>query len=101
MFDFASLHSEPSDPSPARAGGDGEITWRHPHILAHRREQFGDLRAELFAGESNGTHELELSGLNHALIVRRQGVASRWEVECPDDDWRAKLPELRPGSVLF
>ena len=101
MLDFASLHSERSFSSPAPASSDAEIIWRHPRIIAHRREQFGDLGAEFFAGEANDTHELEVSAATHTLIMRCQGVGSRWEIEWPDESQRAKLPELRRGSILF
>lgn len=101
MFDLASLPSEPSidQPEPACAGGD--VMWRHTHILAHRREQFGEVSAQLFACESNDVHELEISASSHTLIMRCQGVASRWEVEWPDEGRRQKLPELRGGSIVF
>jgi AraC-like DNA-binding protein len=101
MFDLASLHSEPSFDLPPPGGDGAEIVWKRAHILAHRSEQFGEVGAQLFAGESNGLHELELSASSHSLIMRCEGVASRWEIEWPDEGLHAKLPELRRDAILF
>jgi len=101
MFDLASPHQEQSFDLPPPVCGDGEIIWKHPRILAHRSERFGEVRAQLFAGEANGMHELDLSAASHSLIMRFEGVASRWEIEWPHEGRHAKLPELRRGSILF
>jgi len=98
LVPLASARSSP--PLPSFCAG-AEMTWRHPHILAHRRERFGDLCVQLFACESNDVHELEVCASSHSLIMRCAGVASRWEVEWPDEGRRANPVELRRGSILF
>jgi len=101
MPSLATLDLPRSFSPPRAAGVSAEIRWKYPHILTHRSDQFGAVRAELFAGESNETHELEIRASAHSLIMRCQGTATRWEVDWPDEGRCKKLPELRRGSILF
>jgi len=101
MPSLVPLASARSSPPPPPFCAGAEMTWRHPHILTHRSERFGELCAELFACEANDVHELEVSASTHSLIMRCDGVASRWEVEWPDEGRRINLAELRRGSILF
>src|SRR5262249_58075468 len=55
---------------------------------------------ELFTCEANEVNEVEVSAYAHNLLMRCEGVASRCEIEWPDEG-RKKLPEFRRGSILF
>jgi len=100
MLDFASHHSKRSFAPPSSIGAGAEITGKHLRLLDRRREQFGELSAELFACEANEVNEVEVSAYTHNLLMRCEGVASRCEIEWPDEG-RKKLPEFRRGSILF
>src|SRR5215475_5270627 len=99
MLDFASLHSERAFAPPSNWPG-AEITGKHLRLLDRRREQFGEACAELFLCEANEVNEVEVSAYAHSLLMRCDGVASRCEIEWPDEG-RKKLPEFRRGSILF
>src|SRR5215470_20391033 len=100
MLDFPSHYAERSFAPPPSVGAGADITGRHLRLLDRRREQFGELSAELFACEANEVNEVEVSAYTHDLLMRCEGVASRCEIEWPDEG-RKKLPEFRRGSILF
>ena len=100
MLDLAPLASLQSfRPLPLVWAG-AEIKAKHLSLLDRRREQFGELCAELFSCESNEVNEIEVFAHTHSLLMRCGGVASRCEIEWPDEGGK-KLREFRRGSILF
>ena len=100
MPSLAPLDSARSFFPPPPADPAGELRGKYLSLLDRRREQFGEVCAELFSCEADEINEVEVFARDHILVMRCVGVASRCEIEWPDES-RRKLPEYRRGSILF
>jgi AraC family transcriptional regulator len=77
------------------------ITRRHAQELARTSDDFGEMRAEVFACRARGMNELEVLADTHTLLLRCDGTATRCEVAWPESGNRQRLAEIRPGSMVF